>query len=141
MANIEHYEMTIIFTPPQGSELPKFTSEPDPLEVPAGTHEIVINLVTEADGPVSYAPRAIDWCDDRGFLMVCPQAFSLNYSPTQLLLTDRNLQGCHGEFKFIVYVSFDGYVYASPDPTIINKQPGGNWSVGFTRARAALHLA
>lgn len=141
MGNTETYVMTIIFTPPQGNELPKFTYENDPLEVPAGTHEIVIDLVTGADGPVNYAPRAIDWCDDRGFLMVCPQAFSLSCSPTQLLLVDRNLQGCHGEFKFIVYVSYDGYTYASPDPTIINKQPSGALSIGFGRLRAAARVA
>lgn len=141
MGNNEPYVMTIIFTPPQGDELPKFTYENDPIEVPAGTHEIVIDLVTGADGPVSYAPRAIDWCDDRGFLMVCPQAFSLNYSPTQLLLTDRNLPGCDGEYKFIVYVSYGGYNYASPDPTIINKQPGGALSIGFGRLRAAARVA
>lgn len=138
MHTASEYFMTIKFQPPQGDQLPKFTAEPELLQVDAGVHMILINLVTEGGPPginAVFAPRAIDWTDKDGFVRVTPPAFALTYSQEQLLLQDQNVAGTHGTFEFIVYVSYLGFTYASPDPTIINKQPTGEITVSLLAKR------
>lgn len=131
----------ITFQPPQGTQLPKFTSEPETVEVDPGTHQIVISLVTEGAPPgdeATFAPRAIDWIDKDGFVKIAPTGFSLTYSRDQLILQDQNVASTEGSYEFVVYVSYLDFTYASPDPTIINKQPSGTIRISFAEELLAV---
>lgn len=139
MNTADGYDVTIVFVPPEPGQLPKFYAIPDPLEVDPGAHLIRMHLITEGvvENGATFAPRGIDWCDKEGMLTVAPAAFALTYSPHMLLLQDLNVEGTHGEYQFIVYVSYLGFTYSSQDPTIINKQPSGEITISFLEMSAA----
>src|SRR5436305_1691881 len=123
--------MTITFTPPQGSGEAIWAFDPPSITVdPRDSVVLVATLETEGSSPLvaTYDPaNALVWVPP------APPAWAMGWwlndplaASTVLNVKSIN-QGptAKGTWDFVVNVLYDGQLYTSPDPTIINIEPTG----------------
>jgi hypothetical protein len=123
--------MTMTFTPPQGGGEATWVCDPPCITVdPRDSVILVITLETGGSTPLvaTYDPTdALVWVPP------APPAWALGWwlndpvaASTVLNVKSIN-QGrtAKGTWDFVVNVMYDGQLYTSPDPTIINIEPTG----------------
>lgn len=112
--------ITIKFTPPASpGGSPTWLNDPSSVEITKGgsTIAVVLSLTGGGTGTLVYAATAINWDSASSQFSVSPQG-----GGTTVTITDQDSD--YGSFGFTVNVLYDSTAYTSPDPTIINKQPG-----------------
>ncbi|MGD2115197.1 MAG: hypothetical protein PVG07_09095 [Acidobacteriota bacterium] len=99
-------------------------AQPEKYRVPYGSElELTLDLKVTGSGEAELANPPVE------FPHGGPPDFRVRrVSPTRVVLTEKNdnqKPGEDDEYYFKARVSYDGEVYKSPDPTIINEGPPG----------------
>ncbi len=70
-----------------------------------------------------FSATPIDWLDMGGRIVPSPACFRVvTCNPDRVAVLDTNLGSADATFQLALNIAYNGLVYSSPDPTILNKE-------------------